>query len=48
MSIPELVAIILQKYAEVPSNKSLLVAVSGIDGSGKGYITEKKHNLLSG
>ncbi|MUG96912.1 hypothetical protein F7734_33055 [Scytonema sp. UIC 10036] len=32
---------ILNKRLEVQQDNSLLVAVSGIDGSGKGYITEK-------
>lgn len=41
MDIQNLVENILQKRAEVPPNQSLLVAVSGIDGSGKGYITNQ-------
>lgn len=41
MDIQELVATILQKRAAVSSERSLLIAVSGIDGSGKGYISNK-------
>lgn len=32
---------ILEKRARIPSDESMLVAVSGIDGSGKGYITSQ-------
>lgn len=39
--IPSLVEKILKKRSEVRLDKSVLVAVSSIDGSGKGYITEK-------
>jgi uridine kinase len=31
----------------LPANKALLVAISGIDGSGKGYLTEKMLELLT-
>ena len=41
MKIRDLATMILQKQAEISSDKSVLVAVSGIDGSGKGYITDK-------
>jgi uridine kinase len=41
MDIQTLVTPILKKRAEIPANKSMLVAVSGIDGSGKGYITNQ-------
>lgn len=40
-SFEDLVTTILNKQSELQENKSLLVAVSGIDGSGKGYITER-------
>lgn len=39
--IIDLIAIITEKQTQVGLDRSLLVAVSGIDGSGKGYITEK-------
>jgi uridine kinase len=39
--IEPVVARILAARAEVPSQRALLVAVSGIDGSGKGYVTAK-------
>jgi uridine kinase len=32
---------ILEKRARIPSSESMLVAVSGIDGSGKGYVTSQ-------
>jgi uridine kinase len=39
--IQDLVATIIAKRSHISPNRSVLVAVSGIDGSGKGYITEK-------
>ncbi|KGF73692.1 uridine kinase [Neosynechococcus sphagnicola sy1] len=39
--LTDLVLKILNKRAEISTDKSVLVAVSGIDGSGKGYITQK-------
>lgn len=41
MDMLELVTSIRKKWADVSADRSLLVAVSGIDGSGKGYITNK-------
>ncbi len=38
VGIDETVDRILARRAEVPENRSLLVGISGIDGSGKGYI----------
>ena len=38
MVIDEVVKRIVQRQAEAPENRSLLVGVSGIDGCGKGYI----------
>lgn len=38
MRIDEVVSRILERRAEVPEDRSLLVGISGIDGSGKGYI----------
>lgn len=40
-NILDLVEKILKKRSKVRLDRSVLVAVSGIDGSGKGYITEK-------
>lgn len=37
----EAIALIVRERAKVAAQSALLVAVSGIDGSGKGYITEK-------
>ena len=34
-------ALIIGKRSAVPPERAVLVAISGIDGSGKGYITEK-------
>lgn len=41
MEIQNLATIILKRRAEISADRSMLVAVSGIDGSGKGYITKK-------
>ncbi|YAF96396.1 MAG: hypothetical protein AB3A66_01520 [Nodularia sp. CChRGM 3473] len=38
---------ILEKQSELSGDRGFLVAVSGIDGSGKGYITEKLITALS-
>ncbi len=40
-SVSDAVTAILRKRAALPNQRALLVAVSGIDGSGKGYISEK-------
>ncbi len=40
-TVPDLVKIIQEKRARLLPHRSFLVAISGIDGSGKGYITEK-------
>ena len=37
-SIKEIVRKILERRANTPDTRSLLVGVSGIDGSGKGYL----------
>jgi uridine kinase len=39
-------ALILDKSSAIPEQRALLVAVSGIDGSGKGYITERIASYL--
>jgi len=38
-SIDELIGRILTRRANIPESRSLLVGLSGIDGSGKGYVT---------
>ena len=38
MGIDEVVNRIVERCAEVPENRSLLVGISGIDGCGKGYV----------
>ncbi len=40
-TVSDLVTIIQKKRSLVKSDRSLLVAISGIDGSGKGYVTEQ-------
>ncbi len=37
--IDEVVRKILERRANIPDTRSLLVGVSGIDGCGKGYVT---------
>ena len=39
--VNDLVTMIQEKRSRFESARSLLVAISGIDGSGKGYVTEK-------
>jgi len=41
MDLKELITKILQRHLEIGPGRSTLVGISGIDGSGKGYITEK-------
>ena len=41
MDIDEVVKRILDRRAEVPENRSLLVGISGIDGCGKGFIARQ-------
>jgi len=38
MGIDEVVKRIVERQAEAPENRSLLVGISGIDGCGKGYV----------
>ncbi|MBD2295740.1 uridine kinase [Anabaena sphaerica FACHB-251] len=47
MNIQDLADSILQKQSELSVDRGFLVAVSGIDGSGKGYITEKLITALN-
>lgn len=44
----DIVTKILTQRSQTQPDKSLLVAISGIDGSGKGYITEKLVTELQG
>src|SRR5579871_6708184 len=44
--IADVVARILEKRGAVPAQRALLVAISGIDGSGKGYITGQIDSCL--
>jgi len=39
--VRDLVKLVREKRSSIPPARSMLVAVSGIDGSGKGYITAK-------
>ena len=41
LNINPLVVKILEIQRQVPQNRSVLVAISGIDGCGKGYVTKK-------
>src|SRR5262245_54438452 len=41
------VATILERRKQVPPERSLLVGISGIDGSGKGYVTSQLEPLLT-
>ncbi|MBD2695208.1 uridine kinase [Anabaena catenula FACHB-362] len=47
MHIQDLADSILQKQSELSVDRGFLVALSGIDGSGKGYITEKLITALN-
>ena len=38
IGIDEITRTILERRASVPDTRSLLVGISGIDGSGKGYL----------
>jgi uridine kinase len=48
MDIAAAVELILMNRRSTPVNKSMLVAVSGIDGSGKGYLTARIVAALQG
>jgi uridine kinase len=39
--VADVIARIIEKRSAVPAQRAVLMAVSGIDGSGKGYITER-------
>lgn len=47
LKLPDLVAAIQQHRSILPRDRSLLVAVSGIDGSGKGYTTAQLVTALN-
>jgi uridine kinase len=44
--LASIVAEILEARARVPATRALLVGISGVDGSGKGFITEKLADAL--
>lgn len=39
--IDEVITAVIQKRSQIPSNRSVLVAITGIDGCGKGYLTRR-------
>jgi uridine kinase len=41
IDVQKVVQAILEKRGEVPTGESMLAAISGIDGSGKGYVTSQ-------
>src|SRR5439155_12286492 len=41
MTLTNVGQLILARRQEVPSGRSVLVGITGIDGSGKGYVTER-------
>jgi uridine kinase len=47
IDLPGMAAAIITRRASLPPSEAMLVALSGIDGSGKGYITEKLVAALS-
>jgi uridine kinase len=46
MTLQDVVEAIAAQRALLPEQHALLVAISGIDGSGKGYLTEKMADML--
>lgn len=47
MKIEQLAKAIIKKKAEVPMERSMLIGISGIDASGKGFVTNKLANSLT-
>lgn len=47
IDFPDMGKMIIDRRLAVAKEKSLLVAISGIDGSGKGYVTEKLVNGIN-
>lgn len=47
MTIDKVAEAIVTKRKELPAERSMLVGISGIDGSGKGYVAAKIGNLLA-
>ena len=46
MILDELIIPLIQKRAEIPIERAMLVGISGIDGSGKGYIARQLNEAL--
>ncbi len=46
--INHLVDLITAKYSQMPAKHAMLVGISGIDASGKGYVTAKLAEELTG
>lgn len=47
MKIAEAVNAIIERKREVPTQQAMLVGISGIDGSGKGYVTSQINDCLT-
>jgi uridine kinase len=47
MKIAEAVNAITERKREVPTQQAMLVGISGIDGSGKGYVTSQINDCLT-
>lgn len=47
ISLNQAIEMVTYQRTLLPVAKALLVAISGIDGSGKGYITSKMAELLA-
>jgi uridine kinase len=47
MNLEPIIEIILTKRRKIPAQRSLLVGISGIDASGKGFLTAKLANQVS-
>lgn len=48
MNLNDVVDMILRSRRDIPPDRSLLAAISGIDGCGKGYLTANLHDRLAG
>ncbi len=44
--VDDVTTLIMEKRVLAPTRRALLVAISGIDGAGKGYLTKKVVNVL--
>jgi uridine kinase len=47
ITLDQIIESVAHQRTRLPVTKALLVAISGIDGSGKGYITRKMERLLA-